>query len=113
MKETVPAAGACVVTAFIQQRADGQRWLYVANAGDSRAILKCEFRDLITPLLTFYSRGGKAIRMTEEHKPNHPGEITRLKAVRRAAFRCNIDVCALLIPTSWALSLATTASLSA
>lgn len=41
MKETVPAAGACVVTAFVQKRTDGQRWLYVANAGDSRAILKC------------------------------------------------------------------------
>lgn len=40
MKESVPAAGACVVTAFVQKRTDGQRWLYVANAGDSRAILK-------------------------------------------------------------------------
>lgn len=111
MKETVPAAGACVVTAFIQQRADGQRWLYVANAGDSRAILKYEYRDLITQMLTFCSRGGKAIRMTEEHKPNHPGEITRLKAVRR---RFSLQRrSALIIPTSWALSLATTASLSA
>ncbi len=44
MKETVPAAGACVVTALVQKRTDGQRWLYVANAGDSRAVLKCAAR---------------------------------------------------------------------
>ena len=80
MKETVPAAGACVVTAFIQKRADGQRWLYVANAGDSRAILKYAIHHLY--VLIIGSRGGKAIRMTDEHKPNNPDEVTRLKAVR-------------------------------
>jgi hypothetical protein len=32
------------------------------------------------------SRGGKAIRMTDEHKPNHPDEVTRLKAVRGPLF---------------------------
>jgi serine/threonine protein phosphatase PrpC len=65
LKLSVPSAGACVVTAFVHRRPDGTRWLYVANAGDSRAILR---------------RGTAAVRLTEEHKPNDPAEAERLKA---------------------------------
>jgi len=64
MKETVPSAGACVVTAAIK-RVGEKRILYVANAGDSRAIL---------------SRNGVASRLTVDHKPS-----TCLEDVERLA----------------------------
>jgi len=66
MKPTVPAAGACAVTAYIHKRSDGKRWLYVANAGDSRAVLL---------------RGSAAVRLSEEHKPSVKSEADRVKAL--------------------------------
>jgi protein phosphatase PTC1 len=62
MKPTIPAAGACVVTCIIRSVND-HRYLYVANAGDSRAVL---------------SRGGTAIRLTHDHKPTDETEKQRI-----------------------------------
>lgn len=67
MKESVPSAGACVVTALVE-RCGEKRWLWVANAGDARAVL---------------CRDGKAVRLSEEHKPDNEAEaerVTRLGA---------------------------------
>eukprot|EP01125_Pyxidicula_operculata_P014567 TRINITY_DN4866_c0_g1_i1.p1 TRINITY_DN4866_c0_g1~~TRINITY_DN4866_c0_g1_i1.p1 ORF type:complete len:273 (+),score=62.81 TRINITY_DN4866_c0_g1_i1:36-854(+) len=66
MKESVPAAGACVVTAIVRQVGE-KRYLYVANAGDSRAVL---------------SRAGKAIRLTKDHKPTDEDEKKRIESVK-------------------------------
>eukprot|EP01121_Diplochlamys_sp_Union-15-3_P014612 TRINITY_DN4679_c0_g1_i2.p1 TRINITY_DN4679_c0_g1~~TRINITY_DN4679_c0_g1_i2.p1 ORF type:complete len:214 (-),score=40.50 TRINITY_DN4679_c0_g1_i2:255-896(-) len=63
MKDTVPAAGACVVTALIRQVGD-KKILYVANAGDSRAIL---------------SRAGKAVQLTHDHTPEDEAEAKAIK----------------------------------
>jgi len=54
LKESVPSAGACVVTSVIKKLGD-RRYLYTANVGDSRAIL---------------SRDGVALRLTIDHKPS-------------------------------------------
>jgi len=62
MKPTIPAAGACVVTCILRIVND-HRYLYVANAGDSRAVL---------------SRGGKAVRLTRDHKPSDETEKQRI-----------------------------------
>jgi len=62
MKESVPAAGACVVTTIVRT-VNGHRYLYVANAGDSRAVL---------------SRGGTAQRLTLDHKPSDEPEKQRI-----------------------------------
>jgi len=62
MKESVPAAGACVVTTIVRT-VNSHRYLYVANAGDSRAVL---------------SRAGKAQRLTHDHKPSDEPEKQRI-----------------------------------
>jgi len=54
IKETIPTAGACVVTSVIKKLGN-RRLLYTANLGDSRAIL---------------SRDGVALRLSEDHKPS-------------------------------------------
>jgi len=64
MKDSVPAAGACAVTAFIKKVKD-DRYLYIANVGDSRAVL---------------SRGGKAVRLSFDHKPTNEDEKKRIEA---------------------------------
>jgi len=62
MKPSIPAAGACIVTSVIRTVKD-HRYLYVANAGDSRAVL---------------SRGGAAVRLTHDHKPSDETEKQRI-----------------------------------
>jgi len=62
MKPTIPSAGACVVTCVIRSIND-RRYLYVANAGDSRAVL---------------SRGGTAVRLSRDHKPTEESEKLRI-----------------------------------
>eukprot|EP01130_Rhizamoeba_saxonica_P017480 TRINITY_DN8484_c0_g1_i1.p1 TRINITY_DN8484_c0_g1~~TRINITY_DN8484_c0_g1_i1.p1 ORF type:complete len:275 (-),score=73.96 TRINITY_DN8484_c0_g1_i1:72-896(-) len=64
MKEVVPAAGACVVTALIRQVGD-ERYIYVANAGDSRAVI--------------VKSSGEAEMVTIDHKPSLESEIERIK----------------------------------
>jgi len=58
MKDTVPGAGACVVTVLLKKY-DGKRILFVANAGDARAVL---------------SRGGKATQLTHDHTAKDEAE---------------------------------------
>jgi len=55
-------AGTTSVTAFIRKK-DGERWLHVANVGDARAVL---------------NRGGKAERLTVEHKGSDEAEGKRI-----------------------------------
>eukprot|EP01087_Luapelamoeba_hula_P002962 TRINITY_DN1278_c0_g1_i1.p1 TRINITY_DN1278_c0_g1~~TRINITY_DN1278_c0_g1_i1.p1 ORF type:complete len:258 (-),score=57.26 TRINITY_DN1278_c0_g1_i1:485-1258(-) len=55
-------SGTTSVTAFIRKH-DGERWLHVANVGDARAVL---------------CRGGRAIRLTEEHKGSDEAEAKRI-----------------------------------
>lgn len=70
-QDSVPAAGACVVTAFIRVVGD-KRMLFVANAGDSRAIL---------------SENGAAIRLTHDHKPEScPDDVERLLGLTPPGF---------------------------
>lgn len=57
-------AGACAVIALVMKCND-KRWLFIANVGDSRAIL---------------SKNGKAIRMTFDHTPEVEEEVERIKA---------------------------------
>jgi len=64
MKPSIPAAGACVVTCIIRTVSD-HRYLYVANAGDSRAIL---------------SRGGQALCLSVDHKASNKEEADRIIA---------------------------------
>lgn len=65
MKPSIPAAGACAVTALVRTKKDGKRMLYVANAGDSRALL---------------NRGGTALSLTKDHKPTSEVEAERVVA---------------------------------
>lgn len=65
MKETIPSAGACAVTALIRTKKNGKRFLYVANAGDSRAIL---------------NHGGNAVTLTQDHKATVESEAQRVAA---------------------------------
>jgi len=65
MKESVPAAGACVVTALVRKVKDA-RYLYISNLGDARAVL---------------SRGGKAVRLSYDHKPTLDEEKKRIEDV--------------------------------
>jgi len=65
MKPTVQSAGACAVTAVVREKTNGQRVLYCANAGDSRAVL---------------CRDGKAICLTEDHKASNKSEAERVIA---------------------------------
>jgi len=62
MKPTVPAAGCTAVVALVKEL-NGERHLCVANVGDARAVL---------------SRGGKAQRLTFEHKATDPAESQRI-----------------------------------
>jgi len=55
-------SGTTAVTAFVCQK-DGERWLHVANVGDARAVL---------------NRGGKAERLTFEHKGSDESEAKRI-----------------------------------
>jgi len=55
-------SGACANVAIVT---DGGKKIIVANAGDSRCIL---------------SSGGKAVALSEDHKPGNPNEIKRIKA---------------------------------
>lgn len=57
-RDAVATAGCTAVVALIQRGT-----LYVANAGDSRAVL---------------ARGGKAIEMSMDHKPDLPEELARI-----------------------------------
>jgi protein phosphatase 1G len=57
-------AGCTAVVALLQQSAAGNV-LWVANAGDSRAVL---------------SRGGRAVALSEDHKPNVKSELERIRA---------------------------------
>jgi len=57
-------AGTTTVTAFIRKK-DGERWLHVANVGDARAVL---------------NQGGKAERLTVEHKGSDEEEAKRIVA---------------------------------
>ncbi|PRP83378.1 hypothetical protein PROFUN_09406 [Planoprotostelium fungivorum] len=59
------AAGTTAVSALIVKEGE-KKMLYVANAGDARAVL---------------SRGGKAERMSHDHKTNDEGESQRIKSV--------------------------------
>eukprot|EP01122_Echinamoeba_exundans_P015219 TRINITY_DN7128_c0_g1_i1.p1 TRINITY_DN7128_c0_g1~~TRINITY_DN7128_c0_g1_i1.p1 ORF type:complete len:293 (-),score=56.25 TRINITY_DN7128_c0_g1_i1:49-849(-) len=65
LKESVPAAGACVVSALIRPLESGKRKLFVANVGDSRAVL---------------SRDGKAEVLTANHHVENEDEVARIKA---------------------------------
>jgi len=66
MKASVPSAGACSVTCVIRQnKSNPQRFLYCANAGDSRAVL---------------CRDGKAICLTIDHKATNQEEADRIVA---------------------------------
>lgn len=56
-------SGTTTVVALIRIEEDGTKKLYAANAGDARAVL---------------CRGGKAIRLTKDHKGNDEEEIERI-----------------------------------
>lgn len=60
----MPTSGACVVTALIRVVGD-KRYLVVANAGDSRAVI---------------SRNSAVSRLTFDHKPTDEGEAKRVIA---------------------------------
>jgi len=61
-KKDVRYAGCTAVTAFLK-KTSGERWLHVANVGDARAVL---------------CRGGKAVRLTYEHKGSDRQEAKRV-----------------------------------
>jgi len=64
MKPTVPSAGACSVTCLIRKKHNSsQKFLYCANAGDSRAVL---------------CRDGQAISLTIDHKATNQEEADRI-----------------------------------
>jgi len=65
MKSTVPQAGCTAVVAVVKEL-NGERHLCVANVGDARAVI---------------SRGGKAHRLTFEHKATDPAESQRINDV--------------------------------
>lgn len=66
-QESVPSAGACVVSALIRPLPSGAKKLYVANCGDSRAVL---------------SRGGNAEVLTANHHVENETEVARIQAAK-------------------------------
>lgn len=56
-------SGSTAVSAILHVNEDGEKWLYTANAGDSRIVL---------------ARKGHAVRMTFDHKPDDPNETARI-----------------------------------
>jgi len=56
-------SGSTAVSAIIRTKENGERWLYTANAGDSRIVL---------------CRSGTAERLTYDHKPEDPSESQRI-----------------------------------
>lgn len=58
----MPTSGACSVTALVREIGD-KRYLVVANAGDSRAVI---------------SRAGGVSRLTYDHKPTDESEADRV-----------------------------------
>lgn len=70
-----PSAGCTAVCALVRS---GE--LYVANAGDSRCVL---------------SRNGRAVAMTQDHKPMDADEYARIMKVGWAASRqeCEVRLC--------------------
>jgi protein phosphatase PTC1 len=55
-------SGTTTTTALVRKK-DGERWLYCANVGDARTVL---------------NRGGKAVRLTYEHKGSDEAEAKRI-----------------------------------
>jgi len=64
-------------TANVVVITDGGKKIIVANAGDSRCIL---------------SSGGKAVALSEDHKPGNPVEIKRIKAAEHTVETENVLV---------------------
>jgi len=63
IKSSGEKSGSTAAIAFIKYHGE-DRILYTANCGDARIVL---------------NRGGKAIRLTKDHKPNDPEEKKELK----------------------------------
>ena len=63
--------GSCAITAFIKKDT-----LYVANLGDSRAVL---------------CRNGKVIELSKDHKPDRPDEVQRINAAGGAVYQGRLD----------------------
>lgn len=58
--QVVDKSGSCAIAAIVIDNI-----CYVANVGDSRAIMSC-------------NNGSKCVMMTTDHKPNYPSEKTRI-----------------------------------
>jgi len=62
-KEKEDRSGCTSASAIIRINSDGERWLYTANAGDARIVLRHK---------------GEGIRLTFDHKATDPGEMQRV-----------------------------------
>ena len=65
MGSEIGTTGCTAVTVYLQQQSAALRTLHVANVGDSRAVLLS---------------GGKAVRLTKDHKPSDPEEKKAIEA---------------------------------
>jgi len=74
-------AVSCLLLKSKNAQLDDIRTLYVANAGDSKAIL---------------CRGHDAVEITEEHKPSHPTEKVRLENTKPPVWVTNGKVAGIL-----------------